>query len=248
MRSLIAAVRFLTRVPLPGAATEAHDLPAAIAWFPVVGAAVGAVVAMVAVTLVPWWGVTLATVLAISVGLLLTGGLHEDAASDAADGLGGGFTSERVLAIMRDSRIGAYGAMSLWVVLTLRLGLLCRAYEQLPPWQMPLAYGLACAWGRWSAAPLLAALPPLSDGLAKDIARNASIFPLLGASLLMAMATAAAWWWEIPHWWQAGVVALITCAVWGLYLQRRLGGQSGDLLGAGNQLVELAVLLTLTVE
>ena len=247
MRSLIAAVRFLTRIPLPGRASEAHHLPGALTWFPLVGAGVGAAVGLIVVGLVPWWGVTLATVLAIAVGLLLTGGFHEDAASDAADGLGGGFTTEKVLAIMRDSRIGAYGAMSLWVVLTLRLGLLCRAYEQLPPWQLPLAYGLACAWGRWSAAPLLAALPPLSDGLAKDIARQASLVPLAGASLLMMAATAAAWWWEIPQWWQAAVVAIVTCGIWGLYLQRRLGGQSGDLLGAGNQLVELAVLLTLTL-
>lgn len=247
MRSLRAAIRFLTRLPVPGPATEAGDLPAAIAWFPLVGAAVGAAIGGLVITLAPWWGVPIAAVLAIAIGLLLTGGFHEDAASDAADGLGGGFTTERVLEIMRDSRIGAYGAMSLWVVLTLRWGLLCRACEVLPPWQVPLVYGYACAWGRWSAAPLLALLPPLSEGLAKDIATTRTTWPCLGATLLMAVATAVAWWLQIPHWWQAAVMGLVACAIWGLYLKRRLGGQSGDLLGAGNQLVELIAFLALTV-
>lgn len=247
MRSLRAAIRFLTRLPVPGPVTEAADLPGAIAWFPLVGALIGAGIGGLVIGLSPWWGLPIAAVLAIAIGLLLTGGFHEDAASDAADGLGGGFSTERVLEIMRDSRIGAYGAMSLWVVLTLRWALLCRAAEVLPAWQVPLVYAYACAWGRWSSAPLLALLPPLADGLAKDITRTRDFRPWLGASLLMAAAMTAAWWWQIPHWWQAALVAVGSCTIWGLYLQRRLGGQSGDLLGAGNQVVELSVLLTLLI-
>ena len=247
IRSLRAAIRFLTRLPVPGAATAAADLPAAIAWFPVVGALIGAAIGGLVIVLAPWWGVPIAAVLAIAIGLLLTGGFHEDAASDAADGLGGGFTTERVLEIMRDSRIGAYGAMSLWVVLTLRWGLLCRACEVLPHWQVPLVYAYACAWGRWSAAPLLAFLPPLSEGLSKDIASSRTYWPCVVATGLMALASAAAWWLQIPNWWQAAVVAVVACAIWGLYLKRRLGGQSGDLLGAGNQLVELIAFLILTL-
>lgn len=248
IRNLRAAIRFLTRLPVPGPLTDAADLPGAITWFPLVGALIGAVIGGLVIVCALWWGLPIAIVLAIAVGLLLTGGFHEDAASDAADGLGGGFTTARVLEIMRDSRIGAYGAMSLWVVLTLRFCLLWRAAELLPAWQVPLVYAYACAWGRWTAAPLLAFLPPLSDGLSKDIARTRDYRPCLYATMLMAGATIAAWWWQIPNWWQAAVVALVACAIWGCYLKRRLGGQSGDLLGAGNQLVELVALLTLTLK
>lgn len=246
MRSLIAAIRFLTRLPVPGPVTLAADLPAAIGWFPLVGAMIGLAIGGVAVALTPWWGALAATVLAIAVGLLLTGGFHEDAISDAADGLGGGVTTQQTLTIMRDSRIGAYGAMSLWVVLTLRAVLLWRAQDLLPAWQVPLAYAYACAWGRWSAAPLLAWLPPLSDGLAKDITRRSGYAPLVSATVLIGGFSVGAWWWQLPQWGIAAAAALVTCAIWGWYLRQRLGGQSGDLLGAGNQLVELIALLALT--
>ena len=156
IRGLRAAVRFLTRVPVPGAVTTAEDLPHAIGWFPLVGAGVGAAIGGVATLALPWWDPAIAAVLAIAVGLLLTGGFHEDAASDAADGLGGGFTTERVLEIMRDSRIGAYGAMTLWVVLSLRALLLWRALEVLPSWtrlclgalERGAPFGVAAALGR----------------------------------------------------------------------------------------------------
>jgi adenosylcobinamide-GDP ribazoletransferase len=247
IRSLRAAVRFLTRVPVPGAVTTAADLPAAIAWFPVVGAAVGAAIGGVAVLALPWWGPAIAAVLAIAIGLLLTGGFHEDAASDAADGLGGGFTTERVLEIMRDSRIGAYGAMTLWVVLSLRALLLWRALDILPAWQVPLVYGLACAWGRWSAAPLLAWLPPLAEGLAKDVARQGGWWPLLCATGLVTAATGCIWYVGLDRVLIAGAAGVAACGVWGFYLWHRLRGQSGDLLGAGNQIVELTVLLVVLI-
>ena len=245
IRGLRAAVRFLTRVPVPGAVTTADDLPRAIGWFPLVGAGVGTAIGGLAVLALPWWGSGIAAVLAIAVGLLLTGGFHEDAASDAADGLGGGFTTERVLEIMRDSRIGAYGAMTLWVVLSLRALLLWRALEILPGWQVPVAYGLACAWGRWSAAPLLAWLPSLAEGLAKDIARRRGWWPLLCASGWAVLATAGALGLGVAASASAAAAGVTACLVWGWYLWHRLRGQSGDLLGAGNQVVELTVLLVL---
>ncbi len=246
MREPIAALRFLTRLPVPGPATRAEDLPGAIGWFPLVGALVGLAIGGAACGLVGWWGPLPAAVLAVAGGLLLTGGFHEDAASDAADGLGGGFTTEKILEIMRDSRIGAYGAMSLWVVLTLRTVLLWRLLELLPLWQVPLAMGLASAWGRWTAAPLLLALPPLADGLAKDIAQTSQIRPLAIASLSVVLVSAGAWYAGVPQVLPAALSALGATFVWWLYLSRRLGGQSGDLLGAGNQLAEAAALLAFT--
>lgn len=245
-REPAAAIRFLTRLPVPGPATQAADLPGAIGWFPLVGALVGLAIGAAACGMAGWWGPLPAAVLAVAGGLLLTGGFHEDAASDAADGLGGGFTTERILEIMRDSRIGAYGAMSLWVVLTLRTVLLWRLLELLPLWQVPLAMGLASAWGRWTAAPLLAALPPLSDGLAKDIAHTATYRPVVLATVSIALLSAGAWHMGVPQVVPVVLAAVGATAIWWLYLRRRLGGQSGDLLGAGNQLAEAGALLALT--
>ena len=243
MRSLIAAIRFLTRLPMPGPATMATDLPAAIGWFPLVGALVGVAIAGAYLGLAQWWPPSIAAVLAVAGGLLLTGGFHEDAVSDAADGLGGGTDRERTVAIMHDSRVGAFGVMGLWVLLTLRWAALMAAGAA--GVDVLLMFVLASAWGRWTAAPLLRFLPPVSDGLAKDVHASGGNTPLVIATLLIAAVSIALHWYGCPRVPLAAVVALGTTAIWGLYLRCRLGGQSGDLLGAGNQFTEAAVLLTL---
>jgi len=242
VRSFIAAVRFLTRLPMPGAATTAVDLPWAIAWFPLIGALINAAIAGIAVGLLTWWPAPIAVLLAVVAGLLLTGGFHEDAASDAADGLGGGVDNERVLAIMRDSRIGAYGAMTLWGMLTFRfLGLLLLI--DINPMMAVVIFSFAGAWGRWSAGPWLRFLPPLSDGLSKDINREPQHGPWICATMFVVGMSMGCWYLPYPQLWVSIMMPLIVTVVWGCYLWRRLGGQSGDLLGAGNVLVEASVLL-----
>ena len=244
MRSLIAAIRFLTRLRAPGPPTRAEDLPGSVGWFPLVGGAANAAVAGLAVAATLWWPPTIAAVVAIAAGLLLTGGFHEDAAADAADGLGGGADNDKILAIMRDSRIGAYAGMALWVVLTLRWAVLVHLLS-LPGLSAVAIWAAAGAWGRWTAAPLLAALPPLSAGLAKDIGSAAS-WPTIALATLLALAVAAFAGWLIgPPVWIAAGVAVALPGFWGIYLWRRLGGQSGDLLGAGNLIVELGFALAL---
>jgi adenosylcobinamide-GDP ribazoletransferase len=242
MRSLIAALRFLTRLPVPGPNTRAEDLPPSLAWFPLVGAGVGAAIATTFAGACYWWAPALAAVVAIAVGLLLTGGFHEDAVSDSADGLGGGHTTERVVEIMKDSRIGAYGALALWVLLALRWAVLVSFSD---PWLAVPAFACAAAWGRWTAAPLIR-LPPIgSTGLSKDISGRIGWWPLIVATLFVLALTAGAWWCGVERAPWAALAAIIATGVWALYLRRRLGGQSGDLLGAGNQLAEAAALLVL---
>jgi adenosylcobinamide-GDP ribazoletransferase len=184
-----------------------------------------------------------AAVLAIAVGLLLTGGFHEDAASDAADGLGGGYDRDRVLAIMKDSRLGAYGAMALWVVLSLRWAVLM-AFAQ-SGIAVVCAFALAGTWGRWTAAPLLR-LPALgSAGLSKDMSKNTGIWPFIIATFFALVVSGGLWWWNLDRAPWAAIAAVIATVIWAGYLKRRLGGQSGDLLGAGNIIAEAAVLVTL---
>ena len=239
MRPLIAACRFLTRLPVPGPATQVEDLPGAVGWFPLVGALVGLAIGGAYVGLLQVFPWMVAGVLAIAFGLLLTGGFHEDGASDAADGLGGGWTRERVLEIMKDSRVGAYGSMALWVVLTLRLA--CLVSLGATAWW---ALALAMAWGRWSAA-LLVKLPAIGAGLAKEVSAAVPVSTLPLATGLAVAATALVWWrFQILAPW-AGAAAILMTLGWMFYLARRLGGQSGDLLGAGNQLAEAAALLVL---
>jgi adenosylcobinamide-GDP ribazoletransferase len=140
---------------------------------------------------------------------------------------------------MKDSRIGAYGSMALWCLLALRVACLA-ALGAAAPW----ACMLAMAWGRWSSAPLVR-LPSIGSGLAKEISAVTPRWTLWWSSALALAATGLAWWLGFGRAPWAGVAAMLACAAWAAYLMRRLGGQSGDLLGAGNQLAEAAALLTL---
>lgn len=237
MRALIAAVRFLTRVPLPGPATTADDLPPAVAWYPLVGAAVGAAIGGAYLGLAQGFPAPVAAVLAVAAGLLLTGGFHEDGATDAGDGLGGGWTRERVLEIMKDSRIGAYGAMALWCLLSLRAASLVALGALAVP-----AMLLAMCWGRWSAS-FLTRLPAIGSGLAKEVSGAVPGWAPWLASAIALGCTALACHLGIDRAPWAACAALLAAVLWAAYLMRRLGGQSGDLLGAGNQLVEASVLL-----
>jgi len=239
----LAALRFLTRIRVPGPETRAEDLGRAVGWFPLVGALVGLATAGVHALALCWWPAPVSAVLAVAFGLLLTGGFHEDGATDAADGLGGGWTRGRVVEIMRDSRIGAYGAMALWVVLTFRWAALValdrRALVALP---------LAMAWGRWAIAVILAALPPLSPGLAGQVYKSLGRSSLVLGTGLAALVSAAAWALGWRRFWLPPAAALVAAVAWILYLKRRLGGQSGDLLGAGEALAEAAVLIVLLLK
>lgn len=239
MRSLLAAFRFLTRVPLPGPDTRLEDLAPAVGWFSLVGCFVGLATAGAFELFRHAWPPLVAAVLAVGLGLMVTGGFHEDGLTDAIDGLGGGGRdTARVLAIMKDSRIGAYGAMGLWCALSFRAAALV-ALGRTALWALPLAM----AWGRWSITVILRLLPPISEGLGKEIHRRQDSIPLLLASALMAMGTATALaFGQIRALWLAPV-ALFTALLWAWRLKRRLGGHSGDLLGACAMLVEAACLL-----
>jgi adenosylcobinamide-GDP ribazoletransferase len=240
LSSLVAALRFLTRIPVPGRETRVEDLGRAVAWFPLVGALVGAATAGAYLLALRLWPPAVAAVLAVAFGLLLTGGFHEDGATDAADGLGGGWTTARVVEIMHDSRIGAYGAMTLWALLTFRWAALValdrRALIALP---------LAMAWGRWSISIMLMALPPVAQGLAKEVHHGMTRLPLALASVMVGLLTLAAHALGCRHLWQPAAAAGVAVLAWIGYLRQRLGGHSGDLLGAGTQVVEAAVLLVL---
>ncbi|MEM8786963.1 MAG: adenosylcobinamide-GDP ribazoletransferase [Pseudomonadota bacterium] len=230
------ALRFMTRLPVPGARA---DLAAAAAFFPLAGAMIGALAALVwlagfVIGLPPWP----AAVLVLAVQLWLTGALHEDGLADCADGLGGGARPERALEIMRDSRIGAYGAAALGLSILARAA----ALAALGPWTGAAALIVAHVLARAGIVASLMLLPyARADGLAAEAQRAGG-----AATGLLAFLPALAltlWLGGV-----AGAVALVVAgAVWvwiSRRLMRRLGGYTGDGLGATEQMIEIAALMT----
>ncbi len=236
---LLAAFTFLTRLPLPGTAhVDSETLARSSVWFPVVGAVVGGFGALTLTIAGRLWPPLVAAVLSLLATVLLTGAFHEDALADAADGLGGGRTREGILEIMRDSRIGSYGAVALVLVLSARIGCLAA----MPAMDGARALIAAHVLARWSSLPLIGALPyARTNGAGKPFVGTVTGLRLLAGTLLAALFVAPALGWRaLP----AGLAAAAVTAMTGRYFRARLGGITGDCLGATNQLVELATYLT----
>ncbi len=224
------AFGFLTVLPVgrPGPLGEA-------AWcFPLVGLAVGSAVALVFLAahgagLPP----ELAGFVAVGAGVALTGGLHEDGLADTADALGvhdGVRGSQRALEVMRDSRIGAFGVLALTLTLPMRALALATAG--------PVAALAAHVLSRGAMAGVMAWTPPArSDGLAAEAGPTSAAGALLltvGLGLLLG-------WPAVPT---AALAAFLTARL----ATRRFGGHTGDTLGAGQQITELAALLALAAK
>jgi adenosylcobinamide-GDP ribazoletransferase len=233
------ALAFLTRVPVgTGGALTATRLGRAAAWFPAVGLLVGGVLGGVRIAADTVLAAGPATVLALIAATLVTGALHEDGLADTADGLGAHVSRERRLEILRDSRIGTYGALALigasllaWSLLAGLDGVDCLR-----------AALVAHVLARWSFLPQALALAPArADGsgallrpgpLAAAFATATAIATALLAGGLVPGAIALA-------------VAAATIAVAILVIRRALGGSTGDTYGAAGKVVELTVLVAL---
>jgi adenosylcobinamide-GDP ribazoletransferase len=245
VRAFLAAVQFLTRVPVPILAADAEEAAADMrrgeVYIPLVGALIGFCTAVVILAASYLWPPWLASVLGLAFEAWLTGALHEDAVADFCDAFGGGWTREDVLRILKDSRVGSFGTIGLGLALLLRAGTLaCLSSLEL------LAAGAASAsLGRWLWLPVMALLPPVADrpGLAHDlveaVGRREVFLGLLAAApgtlalgLLMPLRLGAA----------AAGMALFLC--WFVpYLRHRLGGVTGDCLGFVCYAGQLIVLL-----
>jgi adenosylcobinamide-GDP ribazoletransferase len=246
--------QFLTRVPVPGwVAYEPWNpdwLNQAVRHFPLVGAAVGAAGAAVALLALLLWPPLVAAALAVGATVWLTAAFHEDGLADTADALLGAVSREMALAIMKDSRIGTYGAVALGLALLLRVVLLAELLRA-----SPLLAATVCvaahAGGRTAAVALMAVLPYGGDEahakakpLARQVRRRDAVWAcalggaLLGLPWLAAPAAAGAW--QVLG--AALALALLVAAMRG-WLRRRLGGYTGDTLGACEQLGEIGVAL-----
>jgi len=249
-RAAAAAFTFMTRLPLGRFAShDPNDLQASAAYFPLVGIAVGAVAAGIFSLGTLIWPISIAVLLSMIATVFLTGAFHEDALADTLDGLGGGRTVDRVLEIMKDSRVGSYALVGVTLILATKFAaLLSIAGGGTTSVAKALIAGHVL--GRWSSVPLMmnysyvrpastnaraSAGGPFADGISRarsliaTVIAFGSVFLVLGA--VDALVTT--------------MVATLVTMIAGLRFNRRIGGITGDTLGAANQIVELSVYLAL---
>jgi adenosylcobinamide-GDP ribazoletransferase len=231
----LAAVQFLTRVPVP--TRGAPDLAAAVVWFPVVGGLIGAVVGGFAAGLGEVVPPSVAAAVAVLFGIALTGAFHEDGLADTADALVGGWTRERRLEILADPRHGSYGVAALCGSIVVRVV----AVATLAPAAAFAGLVAAHALARGAAVTTMRAAPLAKpDGLGAGYARSVTTRRAGAAGLVaVGIATLATGWWVGPLTAAAaGAAALIAYFAW-----RAIGGITGDVLGAIEQLAECTVLV-----
>ncbi len=243
LAELAAAFALLTRLPVHRLALLRVTVPSKAVWaYPVVGAAVGAIGGAV------YWIThslscppALAAICALVAMILGTGALHEDGLADFADGLAGD-TKELSLAIMRDHEIGTYGVLALMLSLAMRATAITLIAE---PRAVMAALIAADAASRLSAVLIMAALPPARrDGMSASVGS-----PTAGLAAIALGVTFVIAWLLVPF----GVAllpilsAIVSAIVLGRVALNRLGGQTGDVLGASSQICECLALIVLVV-
>ncbi len=243
LRGARAAFLFLTRIPVGGAPYSEDDWRWAGGWFPFVGVCVGLLLAGVWEA-VPHIGAWPTAALALGAGMLATGGLHEDGLADTADALGGATSRERVLEILKDSRVGTFGAAALAISFLLRAGSWVELGERAAP-AMLLSQCLSRAPLVW----LMATLPYVSGTSSKSRqvvcsgwaqVALATSWPLA----LLALGVGKGWVGVPGALGLVGTSALLA-AVCAARFRARAGGITGDFLGATQQVVECAICLAL---
>jgi adenosylcobinamide-GDP ribazoletransferase len=241
---LLNAIRFLTVLPTPQStdAPEPDWLARAIKYFPLVGAGIGLISAIVFLIASEFWPPTISALLAVATSIAITGALHEDGLADTADSFGGGWSIEKRLAIMKDSRIGTYGALALGIGVALRVA----ALATLPISVAAAALIAAHAAARAVPGFVINRLPYSGDTAAMKVS-YAETF-VRSSELTLALVIAALAAIPLAFITMASVaVGLLLGAAFAILLtrwsRRLLGGYTGDVLGAIEQLFEIGFLL-----
>ncbi|MGH2826759.1 MAG: adenosylcobinamide-GDP ribazoletransferase [Actinomycetota bacterium] len=234
---LVTAIGFNTRIPLKRLSTASDELAGSAPWFPIVGAGIGAIIATAYVGLSLLLPSTVAAVLAVSAGALLTGALHEDGLGDVADAFGGGWTVERRLEILDDHRQGTFGVITLTAAFLTRVSAMATLDTYSALALIPAAHALSRVPGI-----VLMRRQPLArtEGLAAAFAGNLTPLHEIGGIVIGVTIGALL----IGPW---VVAAVVMCALVSLGMtalaRKKVGGIGGDVLGAVQQLSDLAVLL-----
>ncbi|MBP1846017.1 adenosylcobinamide-GDP ribazoletransferase [Rhizobium petrolearium] len=246
---LARSVGFLSRLPVPDRFFRGHDgsISRAVRAFPVAGLVIAALPALTLLSLASG-DALLAALIALALLTLMTGALHEDGLADTADGLGGGRDREHALAIMKDSRTGAYGVVALIFSFGLRAAALA-ALARHEPATATLALLAAAAVSRAVMVAHWQTLPPAREngvaagaGLPEESARNLALF-IGGVVALLLLVPALG----LPKTLLALIVAALAAFGFTRLVRRKLGGHTGDTIGATQQFSEIAMLATLAL-
>ena len=237
LRTTAVAFAFMTRLPVPTVAPRAGDLARASVMFPLVGLVVATLGIAARMLVDPLWGPAAGTVVGVFVVVAVTGAFHEDGLADCADGLWGAWTPEERLAIMRDSRLGTYGMLALLALFALRFALLVPA--SLDGFVVAMISGHVL--GRASVLVVVRLAPALpgssSYALVGPIGRWAAVVAGAATVIPVVLVAGAA---TVPLLLVAAVVAVAAARLF----RARLGGVSGDTLGATTVVVEICVIAT----
>ena len=241
LSSFIAALRFLTIMPLPGQmGSDAESLARSLPFFPAVGLLIGGISALLAIGLGQLFPIPVTGVFIVIILLLASGGLHMDGMSDTADGFFSSRPRERIMEIMRDSHVGAMGVMAIVLTLALKMAALS-TYSQENIWVPALLMPLA---GRCVLVVLTATMP-----YARAQGGLATVF-YSGASKIAAVWAVA--FFAVTAWWLAGPAGLITVIgvmlttlLFAIFCSKKIGGATGDTLGAACELAETVTVLLL---
>lgn len=251
VRLFLVAVQFLTRLPVPAFNKyQPAWLQQSAKYFPLTGLLIGSLTALVFAGLFwlinPW----VAAIGSTAFSIRLTGAFHEDGLADSCDGLGGSFTREGALHIMKDSRLGTYGTLGLVMGLALKISLLASLSLPLAVIALVLAHGFS----RFFSILLLSFLPYAGDlegakakPLTQSLNKQQAVFALLSLlpSLLLPCLILGSF--SLGSLLLAWLLMLLATSYMARLLNRRLGGYTGDGLGATQQLTELAAYLAFAV-
>jgi adenosylcobinamide-GDP ribazoletransferase len=246
LQLFFTALQFFTRLPAPRwVGFDAAWLQHAARYFPAVGIIVSLACAAVYWLAALWLPQVVAVILSTAAGIYLTGAFHEDGFTDVCDGFGGGMQPSRVLEIMRDSRVGAYGVIGIVLLLATKIA----GLASLPALQVVPALLIAHPLSRCFAAALIWRMPYVrEEGKVKPLAQNMSAgeFTVAAITAMLPLLVCVATGWLVPQALLLGI-SFGAAAAWFLArkFQRRIGGYTGDCLGAVQQFSEVAIYLGL---
>ncbi len=231
----LGAVTFLTRVPLR--LRRAPDMSRAVAWYGVVGALIGAAVGATAAGIGELTTPLVGAAVAVAAGMLITGAFHEDGLADVADAFVGGWSTEDRVRILKDPLHGTYGVAALCGSVVVRVA----ALAALAPAAAFASAVAAHALARSAAVGVMVASSPATAGglgteTRRSLGRGSIVAGIAGAGVL---ATAAVGWWAAP----LAAAAAAAAAIVGWWARRKIGGITGDVLGATEQIAECLCLI-----
>lgn len=241
LTSFLLALQFMTRLPIRVDEPDAELIAESPRWYPAAGVVIGVIVGLVQVGAALIWTPLVAAVLSTATGIVLTGALHEDGFADTCDGLGGGRTRERALEIMRDSRIGSYGALGLIVMLGGKIAVVAALPAGAAFWVLVAGHAVSRGSMLWVMQVLTYVR---AQGSGSAVARRQPPQGVRVAGITCGLALLPLAFVQPPHVLILGLAGLVA----GHFALRRrfetrLGGYTGDCLGATQQASEIGFLL-----